>query len=379
MKILFVSFYMTFPPVCGAAVVSMNTARFINGRKIFFQLGEKTEKRKLKDGTILISQRLHSAGYLVKIMTIIKCIPKIIFIIKKQKPDYIILEGAAWTFYYYCLVRMMKLMGIKSHVVYHSHNVDYVLRYQKDAKVVAILTKWAEFRLLRSVEIVTAVSERDAKQFKELYQVDSLVFPNGVDVLAFKAISNEDISQIKKKYGLTGNLILFMGLPDYPPNREGLRFLIDKVMPALLVKKKDFKLVVIGGELKEKKSWINNPGSVPYEDVPKIVKACDICVAPIFSGSGTRLKILEYMAAEKPVVSTKKGAEGLDIINGKEIYIADTENSFVQMILHLFSHPEAALSAAINGRKMVESKYDWRIITKHFENLLCKNLDRSIN
>ncbi|MBU1339606.1 MAG: glycosyltransferase, partial [Acidobacteria bacterium] len=80
-----------------------------------------------------------------------------------------------------------------------------------------------------------------------------------------------------------------------------------------------------------------------------------------------------------PVVSTKKGAEGLDIINGKEIYIADTENSFVQMILHLFSHPEAALSAAINGRKMVESKYDWRIITKHFENLLCKNLDRSIN
>jgi glycosyltransferase involved in cell wall biosynthesis len=76
------------------------------------------------------------------------------------------------------------------------------------------------------------------------------------------------------------------------------------------------------------------------------------------TGSGTRLKIIEYMACGKPVVSTPKGAEGIECINGKDIVLAEP-GGFAEAILALDSNPDKAAAMGRSARRCVESSYDW--------------------
>ena len=95
-----------------------------------------------------------------------------------------------------------------------------------------------------------------------------------------------------------------------------------------------------------------------------------MCVAPIFSGSGTRLKILEYMAAAKPVISTIKGAEGISVNNGEDILIADDTSGFVKKILYMLRNSEQADRIGYKGMKLVKSNYSWQEIMQDFSKAL---------
>jgi glycosyltransferase involved in cell wall biosynthesis len=72
-------------------------------------------------------------------------------------------------------------------------------------------------------------------------------------------------------------------------------------------------------------------------DVREYIKESDICIAPLTMGSGTRLKILEYQAMAKPVVSTQVGAEGIDVTNNVNILIADSWNEFANKVCELLT------------------------------------------
>jgi polysaccharide biosynthesis protein PslH len=98
--------------------------------------------------------------------------------------------------------------------------------------------------------------------------------------------------------------------------------------------------------------------------LPDFVKACAIGVAPIFSGSGTRLKILEYMAAGRPVVSTTKGSEGIAVKDQDNILIADDDKSFAEKIIYLLKNREVAEEIGNEGMQMVTQNYSWQKIMK---------------
>ncbi len=79
----------------------------------------------------------------------------------------------------------------------------------------------------------------------------------------------------------------------------------------------------------------------------------------MFSGSGTNYKMLEYMSLGLPVVTTAKGARGLELQNGNQVMIAET-GEFGESIRQLVEDGEASTALGRNARRMVEERYDYR-------------------
>ena len=80
------------------------------------------------------------------------------------------------------------------------------------------------------------------------------------------------------------------------------------------------------------------------------------------SGSGTKLKVLNAMAQGKAVVTTSIGAEGIEALPDKEIIIADTPEKFAEKTVFLLQHPDLASKIGQCARKVIEDKYDWKVI-----------------
>jgi glycosyltransferase involved in cell wall biosynthesis len=122
-----------------------------------------------------------------------------------------------------------------------------------------------------------------------------------------------------------------------------------------------------------------NPPKIPYPhnvkrtgylpDVRPVLAGADICIAPICSGSGTRLKILEYMAMGKPVISTSKGAEGIDYTHGLNIVIEDEIERYPEIIHQLVADETRCSDLGRNALKLVREKYDWQIYRKSLEKI----------
>ena len=313
MKTAVVSLYESFPPVSGAASVTYNLTKYIPWEKYLIQVSEKKDFSLKEKDISLINQRISVDSGPLKGIYLFNQFRNIIKKLKQIKPDIVILEGASWTVFMMILFYLIKLYRIDVKVIYHAHNVEFLLRRQKNNIIIALITKWAEGHLVSKANVCTAVSEEDAVHFERLYEVKPLILPNGVDIGVFDSVSDIQIKKIKSKYNLTEKNVLFMGLTTFKPNKDAIDFLVHDVFPYVVKRCPEAKLVIIGGKVKHKRRWLLNPGIIPFEEVPAFVKACDVCVAPVFSGSGTRVKILEYMAANKPVISTTKGAEGISV------------------------------------------------------------------
>jgi polysaccharide biosynthesis protein PslH len=286
------------------------------------------------------------------------------------KPDHVVLEGASCAVYLALLAFVLRKMVPRARIVYHAHNVEYLLRLQRENRIVAALTRYAERRLLTLSDRSFAVSEEDRQRFSALYGIVPDLLPNGVDCTADRA-TPEQVEAVRKRYGITDESILFMGLYAYPPNRRAVEFLMDEVMPWLRQRRPDVRLVVTGGDVPFSSPWLINPGVViSRTDLNALVSACRIGVAPIFTGSGTRLKILEYMAAGLPVVTTKKGAEGLGVQAGKHVLYAETAQEFVEAILRILSSRPLSESLSLEGTALVRERFDWIPLLHRFASQL---------
>ena len=94
-------------------------------------------------------------------------------------------------------------------------------------------------------------------------------------------------------------------------------------------------------------------------DVAPWIRIADLCLAPIFSGSGTRIKVLEYMAAPKPVVATAKALEGIEAVPGRDVAVSETLEETVQAILSLVDDPGRAAAMGRCGGDLVRARYSW--------------------
>jgi glycosyltransferase involved in cell wall biosynthesis len=370
-KLIFVCFYEAYPPVSGAASVTWNVAKHSWGKRVLIQLGHHHSQEHVLDGVRVLTLKGASDSKWKKISGLRRRIQEIAGNIDRIAPDVVILEGASWALYHWLLLRQVRRRLPQAKVVYHSHNVEYLLRQEKHGRMVVWITKWAEGNILRNVDLSFAVSEVDAQHFKELYDIRPLLLPNAVDVEKFNNVTEDDVRELRAKYGLNGTTVLFMGLPSYKPNKEGLDFLIHHVFPDVVKKCPDARLAIIGGELSCERPWIINPGIIPYEEVPIFIKACDAGVAPIFSGSGTRLKILEHMAGRKPVISTSKGAEGLGVTAGKNIVLADDAKGFAEGIVSVLEEPKLSKRLGSEGSRLVKTTYSWRTTMQEFSRTVC--------
>jgi glycosyltransferase involved in cell wall biosynthesis len=112
------------------------------------------------------------------------------------------------------------------------------------------------------------------------------------------------------------------------------------------------------------------------EDVRPVVAAASVSLAPILTGGGTRLKILEAMALGTPVVSTGKGAEGLAVKDGVHLMLADDPAEFANAVVHLLNGPQASQALAADARRLVGERYNWQSVMPRFLDLLDAVIER---
>ena len=165
--------------------------------------------------------------------------------------------------------------------------------------------------------------------------------------------------------------MLFLGSFRHLPNKEALDWFTRSVLPLVLKRNPQAKLVVIGSDPPPKHSLPNSSSAIELhgfvEDVRVPLAEYAVFICPILSGSGVRVKLLEAFAAGIPVVSTTIGAEGLAGKDGEICALGDSPDDFAAKIVDLFDHPDQAQAMAQRARDHVVQNRDMRTMTARLE------------
>lgn len=191
------------------------------------------------------------------------------------------------------------------------------------------------------------------------------VIPNGVDIGYFDSCQQGPNSLLR-----SANNLVFVGTLDYGPCEAAVYFFSTEILPRILSEIPDIIFTVVGRNPSKRlqKLAINDKRIVLagwVADIRPYLGTARIFVAPLLSGSGTRIKILEAMAMGKPVVSTSIGAEGIEAEDGADIVIADTPNDFSSAVIALIRNESRAKSIADKARSLVREKYSWEGIQRN--------------
>lgn len=226
------------------------------------------------------------------------------------------------------------------------------------ARRTANLIERAEDRFLALCDRHLVVSERERDVLLHRSPTARIdVIPNGVDVRSFDGAAPR---------GSEGkSTLLFVGSMDYHANIDAVMWFAQSVWPGISRKHPGLRFFIVGRNPPEAVralacDSILVTGSVA--DVKPFYRDAVATVVPLRVGGGTRLKILEAMAAGVPVVSTSLGAEGIEAEPGKHLIIADTGEQLSSALTHLLSDAGLQNEIACAGRALVASKYDWNLL-----------------
>ena len=169
--------------------------------------------------------------------------------------------------------------------------------------------------------------------------------------------------------------LIFFGGMGYAPNVDGSsRFLVREVLPLVWAVRPAVRLLLVGSNPAPEVKALAGPQVEVTGTVPAVLlylRRAALAIVPLRSGGGTRLKILEAMAAGTPVVSTRLGAEGLDLVDREEAWLTQCSAAEIaEAILTLLATPAAAERMAVAARRRAERDFDWRDIGNRFTNFL---------
>lgn len=264
------------------------------------------------------------------------------------------------------------------------HNVEAMIwkrhyEVQTNAlKKAYLYTQWLKMKRFerdacRRFDRVVAVSADDAETMRREYELVGVAdVPTGVDTDFFRpagAVSPEPHS------------LVFTGSMDWLPNEDAIRFFTSSILPLVKKSLPDVKLTVVGRnpypglvELSKSEPSIEVTGRV--EDVRPYMEKAAAYVVPLRIGGGTRLKIYEAMAMERPIVSTSIGAEGLPVENGKELLLADTPEHFAEEVVRVLTNKQLATDIGQSAAHRVREDFGWSSVAEQFAQL-CEQAMRS--
>ncbi len=207
-----------------------------------------------------------------------------------------------------------------------------------------------EERAIRRVDGVLVTSEADrgalVARIPEAEEKIHIV-PNCVDASRFTPTAPEAETAS----------VLFAGNFNYVPNREAASLIATVLAPEL----PQILFLLVG---KDPPLDLAVPKNVQFvghvDDLAPYLARAGVCIAPLLHGSGTRIKILTYLAAGKAVVATTKACEGLEVVNEQHLLVRDDWHGFTAGTLRLLGDPVWRLDLGRAGRTLVEARYDWR-------------------
>ena len=266
--------------------------------------------------------------------------------------------------------------GLGQPTVLFQHNVEAMI-WERHATVAKHPVKRAYMRrqwqrMLRHeqrecarFDHVIAVSAEDAAVFREQYGVaEASHVPTGVDTAYFRPTG---------QVGRNMHEIVFTGSMDWMPNEDAIRWFVKDILPLVRARVPDATLTVVGRNPSASiRALGDDPaitvtGSVP--DVRPYIERAAAFIVPIRIGGGTRLKIFEAMAMERPVVSTAIGAEGLPVRDGVDALLADTPEAFADAVVRLLLDPALASRIGDAAASEVRAEYGWDRVAARFADI----------
>lgn len=232
------------------------------------------------------------------------------------------------------------------------------------------LTWWKHSRYLRrlitSMSAVTVVSEQERESLTGI----------GIDASWIRVVPNgAEAADLARPCAVASPLrLIYAGAVTYPPNLEAVTWFLADVMPRVRAVRPDVEFWVTGdtGEVALDRfaalDHVRFTGRLP--DIKEAISGSAVAVVPLLTGGGTRLKILEALALGTPVVSTRKGAEGLAVVDGEELLLADSPQAFADAVLLILGDASLAGRLSSAGRARISSTYTWDTIGREFLELV---------
>lgn len=216
-------------------------------------------------------------------------------------------------------------------------------------------TRFSRERLLASAHLALLCSDLDAHRLEA--PCNKAVVPNSYPAKHIPQQLNRN----------SPRHAVMIGMMRYFPNKDGAQWFLDEVWDRVRQQVPDAQLTIAGragDELfaSDPARGIQVIGS--FENPTQLLETATISIVPLRHGSGTRVKILEAFAHGLPVVSTSIGAEGLDVVRGESILIADDPEEFAHHVVRLFQDPEYATRIASAGHALFLAKYSPEVFTK---------------
>jgi glycosyltransferase involved in cell wall biosynthesis len=259
--------------------------------------------------------------------------------------------------------------------VYDSQNCESrlkgpLLRRSLAGRYLARRVTGAERLAVESSELILACSPEDAEAFFELYGAGPdrvLVVPNGVDCAEIAPADARTKREARERLGIGPNVFALFTGSNYVPNLEGAAFIIEQLAPAHT----ETIFGIAGGvgpmyrDTYRDRSIPGNVriyGFVERATLLDLYASADLALNPMFQGSGTNIKMLDYMAAGLPIVTTPKGARGIAGRSG-EHWIETSPESFVRDFERVASAHELRIALGRPARDLAEAQYDWKSIS----------------
>jgi glycosyltransferase involved in cell wall biosynthesis len=205
----------------------------------------------------------------------------------------------------------------------------------------------------------TVVSETEAallRRFAPEYRAVAVI-PNCVDVSSYSSVQATPEM----------DTLIYSGALSYSANYDAVSWFVQEILPLVRARRPTVRMRVTGdsgGRTLPRTEGLELTGLL--SDVRPLIAASWASLAPLRVGGGTRLKILESMALRTPVVTTSKGAEGINAEPGRHLLVADTTAGFAEALIHLLGDPPLRQAIADAGHALVATRYDWSVTLPRF-------------
>jgi len=253
------------------------------------------------------------------------------------------------------------------------HNVESGLGAATYSRLPAVLQpfshfdraryRWWEKQVLQGAKYVIAVTKEDASALAEIRQKEVDVVINGVDTRAFENVTLNASSQ----------RILFIGNYEYAPNIDAVEWIMDDIMPRVWQQSPNVKVMICGYGMPE--SWPEKWSDKRIEwqgyvsDLTEVQAKSSLFLVPLRHGGGSKLKVLEAMAAGLPLVSTAQGVSGLNVQMEEHYLGGETTEALSGAVVNLLKSRDDLQQMSESARRYVKESHDWKIAAQQLEHV----------
>ncbi|HEX5133270.1 MAG TPA: glycosyltransferase family 4 protein [Candidatus Krumholzibacteria bacterium] len=250
--------------------------------------------------------------------------------------------------------------------VYDAHNLEHVL-WQRFAEVqhspllrsfarvqIPKFVRWQQRVAAQSEKIVT-LSDGDREEFLRIAPAaDVTTVSNGADIDFFHPLADIAVEE---------QSIVYFANFGWPPQDDAALFFHDDILPIVRKSFPNVKLYLAGKTPPEAIQRLASDhvvvtGYVP--DIREYIQRAAVVVLPLRVGAGTKHRVFQSLAMEKPLVTTSVGAEGIALEHGHTAMITDDPVAFAEHTVALLQDPARRAAMGRAGRELVVARYDWR-------------------